>query len=163
MAFQYGYGVQQPSNQTTSMDAEDESTESSMIDAMITKAVAGSLVKAIKIMKHEGSWKEQVLTGFEEAWDALEDDDIWHRLIIQVAFNASELQEDDIDAVLNHDLKELADELKDDVIDAVISANVDSSDDESDDNDDDDTESDNGDVTDDNGEVTDNELESESE
>lgn len=123
MAFQYGYGAHQPLNMDADVD-DASSSEMSALDTIITKAVAGALIKAIKATKHDGSWKEQVLAGFEEAWDELEDDEIWHRLIIQVAFNSSNLDEEDIDEVLNSDMKELADSRKDDIIDAVLSADV---------------------------------------
>jgi hypothetical protein len=112
-------------NEEPMVPSDTDSTEdANLLDTLIVKAVSGAIIAEIKSADYEGSWKEMVLTGFEDAWSSLDDDNIWHRLIILVAFNAARLTEGDINEVLNNNLIESADELKDDIIDAVLHADV---------------------------------------
>ena len=102
------------------------SEEGSVIDDLIIKAVSGALIANLQLRKDDSnSWKTKVIALFDEVWDELEEEQIWQRLSILVAYNARHLSEKDIDEILNEDMMSVAEQLKDSVIDKVIAADND--------------------------------------
>lgn len=129
-------------SQTTAGEKDDSdvaNTGLSSLEKAIVEAACSAIVGHIKAdsadTDDEKSWKETVLSGFEDAWENLEPGAVWQRLGVILAYQHDHIPVDDVNELMRSDIADVLADLKDNIIEKVINCDEDYDSEESDDTD----------------------------